>query len=308
MNSIYQKTLSNSFSFKGVGLHSGLISNVKITFAKENTGITFKRTDIKENNLIKADFRNVSSAKLCTTLKNSTNVAVSTIEHLMAAFYITGIDNAIVEIDREEVPIMDGSSKDFIEFINKAGSENLSAKRKFVKINKKISLTHQQKVISIEPSDFSLEVDFELSYKTTAIKNQKNKINFYSQNLKDLYSSRTFCLYEDIEKIKKAGLAKGGSLDNAIVIKDDKVMNKEGLRNENEFVNHKILDLAGDFMLSGYRIFGSVKCFHGGHQLSNAFLKEVFKDKSNFEVTTFDNELKFLTNINTTDNKIAVNA
>ena len=203
---------------------------------------------------------------------------------------------------------MDGSSKDFIEFINEAGSETLNAKRKFVTINKKISLTDQQKSISIEPHDYSLEVDFELSYKTIAIKNQKNKINFYSQDLEELYSSRTFCLYEDIEKIKKAGLAKGGSLDNAIVIKDDEIMNKEGLRNENEFVNHKILDLAGDFMLSGYRIFGSVKCFHGGHQLSNTFLKEVFKDKSNFKVKTFDNELKILTNTSNTDNKIAVNA
>ncbi len=308
MNNIYQKTLINSFSFNGVGLHSGLISNVKVTPAKENTGIIFKRIDIKENNLIEANFKNVSSAKLCTTLKNSSCAKVSTIEHLMAAFYITGIDNAIIEIDREEIPIMDGSSKDFIEFINEAGSETLNAKRKFVTINKKISLTDQQKSISIEPHDYSLEVDFELSYKTIAIKNQKNKINFYSQDLEELYSSRTFCLYEDIEKIKKAGLAKGGSLDNAIVIKDDEIMNKEGLRNENEFVNHKILDLAGDFMLSGYRIFGSVKCFHGGHQLSNTFLKEVFKDKSNFKVKTFDNELKILTNISNTDNKIAVNA
>lgn len=308
MNNIYQKTLINSFSFNGVGLHSGLISNVKVVPAKENTGIIFKRIDIKENNLIEANFKNVSSARLCTTLKNSNFAKVSTIEHLMAAFYITGIDNAIVEIDREEIPIMDGSSKDFIEFINEAGSETLNAKRKFVTINKKISLTDQQKSISIEPNDYSLEVDFELSYKTTAIKNQKNKINFYSQDLEELYSSRTFCLYEDIEKIKKAGLAKGGSLDNAIVIKDDEIMNKEGLRNENEFVNHKILDLAGDFMLSGYRIFGSVKCFHGGHQLSNTFLKEVFKDKSNFKVKTFDNELKILTNTSNTDNKIAVNA
>ncbi len=308
MNNIYQKTLINSFSFNGVGLHSGLISNVKVTPAKENTGIIFKRIDIKENNLIEANFKNVSSAKLCTTLKNSSCAKVSTIEHLMAAFYITGIDNAIIEIDREEIPIMDGSSKDFIEFINEAGSETLNAKRKFVTINKKISLTDQQKSISIEPHDYSLEVDFELSYKTIAIKNQKNKINFYSQDLEELYSSRTFCLYEDIEKIKKAGLAKGGSLDNAIVIKDDEIMNKEGLRNENEFVNHKILDLAGDFMLSGYRIFGSVKCFHGGHQLSNTFLKEVFKDKSNFKVKTFDNELKILTNTSNTDNKIAVNA
>ena len=308
MNSLLQKTISKSTSFKGIGLHSGIISEVKLIPAKDNEGIVFKRVDLKANNNIKACFKNVTSAKLCTTLQNSFGASVSTVEHLMAAFYITGIDNIVVEINNSEIPIMDGSSRDFIDLIKKAGIEQQYTERKFLKIVKKIELKEKNKKISIEPNKKSLEVDFQLGYENEVIGDQKNSINFENQDLEDVYSSRTFCLYEDIEKIKKYGLAKGGSLDNAIVVKDDTVMNDGGLRNDKEFVNHKILDLVGDFLLSGYRIIGRVSCVQGGHQLSNIFLKEILKDSSNFKVVR-DNSLNVIEkNFKTQVNKLVVNA
>jgi UDP-3-O-[3-hydroxymyristoyl] N-acetylglucosamine deacetylase len=281
---IYQNTVNRPISFSGVGLHSGKISNVKLLPASEDSGIIFKRVDLENNNLILSNYKNVSSATLCTTLKNDHNVVVSTVEHLLAAFYIIGIDNITVEIDNEEVPIMDGSSKNFLSILDKAGIKKLNKKKKYINILKKFEFEDNKRKISIEPN-FSFEVDFELDYKNKIIGKQKNMINFLKDDLEEIIESRTFCLYEDIEKIKKIGLAKGGSLDNAVVVNDEKVLNKEGLRNKKEFVNHKILDLAGDFLLSGYNILGKVRCVKGGHQLSNLFLKELLdKNKENFEI------------------------
>ena len=308
MQIVNQKTILKPFEFSGIGLHSGVNSKVKILPAKDNKGIVFKRIDLKGNNEIKACFKNVSSAKLCTTLKNESGALVSTVEHLMAAFYITGIDNAVIEIDNPELPIMDGSSKDFVDLIIANGTKELHAKRKFLKIIKKTELQDQEKFISIEPSNLGLEVEFQLGYKNEVIGDQKNHVIFNGENLEEIYSSRTFCLYEDIEKIKKIGLAKGGSLDNAVVVKNETVLNEGGLRNDKEFVNHKILDLAGDFMLSGYRILGSVKCIQGGHSMSNTFLKELFKDNSNFQEVIINNINIVEKNFKTSANKLAVNA
>jgi UDP-3-O-[3-hydroxymyristoyl] N-acetylglucosamine deacetylase len=307
MPSAFQKTIQKEVTFKGIGLHSGLKSEVKILPAKENHGIVFKRTDLQNNNIIKANFENVCSAKLCTTLQNKFNVTVSTVEHLLAAIYITGIDNAEVEITNSEVPIMDGSSKEFVETINRAGIQNLNAKRRYLKITKKIELKQDNKIISIEPDADSLKVDFQLVYSNQIIGKQSNKINFADTDLTAVYTSRTFCLYEDIEKIKKVGLAKGGSLENAIVVKNDKILNEEGLRNNKEFVNHKILDLAGDFLLSGYRILGSVKCNQGGHSLSNLFLRAIFKDQSNYIITEVEDSILTNNHFKISTNKLAVN-
>ena len=308
MISIFQKTLQNKVSFSGVGLHSGKISKINILPAKEDEGIVFKRVDLNKNNLIKANFANVSSTILCTTLENKYGIKVSTVEHLLAALYITGIDNALIEIDNEEVPIMDGSSKDFLDVLKKINLVDQSRKKKYLKIINKIELKDGKRKISIEPSESTLEVNFQLDYKNKIIGNQKNVINFQEDNLEDVSNSRTFCLYEDIKKIKKKGLAKGGSLKNAIVVDDDKVLNKDGLRNEKEFVNHKILDLAGDFMLSGYRIIGKVTCHQGGHGLTNLFLRKIFNTKTVFEVIELS-EFKVSKKINYKElDKIAVNA
>jgi len=304
----FQKTILKTVTFNGVGLHSGFKTEIKIVPAAENFGIVFKRTDIKKDNLIKANFENVSSAKLCTTLQNNSKVNVSTVEHLLAALYITGIDNALIEVNNSEVPIMDGSSKEFVEAIKDVGLKDLKAKRKYLKIIKKFELKENEKIISIEPNDDSLKVDFQLVYTNSIIGTQSNQVNFAANDLTEVYTSRTFCLFEDIEEIKKIGLAKGGSLENAIVVKDKKILNEEGLRNKKEFVNHKILDLAGDFLLSGHRILGSVKCSQGGHSLSNLFLRSLFKDQSNFTIIEQEESVLAKSYFKTTANKLAVNA
>jgi len=308
MLSLFQKTILKEVSFKGIGLHNGSKSQIRILPSGENSGIVFKRTDLSKNNLIKADFENVCSAKLCTTLQNKFNVTVSTVEHLLAALYITEIDNALIEINNSEVPIMDGSSKEFVETIRDVGVKSLNAKRKYLKIVKKIEFNEDGKTISIEPNADSLKVDFQLVYTNNLIGTQSNQIDFADNDLKDVFTSRTFCLFEDIEKIKKIGLAKGGSLDNAVVIKDNKVLNNQGLRNSKEFVNHKILDLAGDFLLSGYRILGNVKCSQGGHSLTNLFLRAIFKDPTNFIIFEQEKSSSSKKYFKITTNKLAVNA
>lgn len=307
MQDLYQKTLCNKVSFEGIGLHSGKKSKIKLFPANEDHGIVFKRVDIEKNNIVKAIYKNVSSAKLCTTLENENGVKVSTVEHLLAALYISGIDNVMIEINAEEVPIMDGSAKKFLDLIKEDNIKNLSKKRKYLKILSNFEYSEGNKKMSIEPSN-DFEVDFQLDYKNSVIGNQRNIINFDSDDTTDVTNSRTFCLYEDIEKIKKIGLAKGGSLDNAVVVEKDKVLNDGGLRNKKEFVNHKILDLVGDFLLSGHRILGKVKCFHGGHELTNNFLRAFLRQKlatKSVELNNIQISKKISPNQST---KIAVNA
>ena len=275
VNSIYQTTLIKPVTFKGIGLHSGKNSELKVLPSSANTGITFKRVDLENRNIIHANYQNVSSAKLCTTLENKFGAKVSTVEHLIAALYIAGIDNVLIEINSEEVPIMDGSAKEFLKIFKKSNIQILNEKRNFLKVLDKVELTDGDRSISLEPNGETLEIEFQLEYENKVIGKQKNIINLNKHNISDISDSRTFCLFKDIEKIKKAGLAKGGSLDNAIVVDDHKVLNENGLRNDKEFVNHKILDLVGDFMLSGFRILGKVKCYQGGHQLTNMFLRKL---------------------------------
>jgi len=284
MSILKQKTIKGPISFNGIGLHSGKKVNMTIKPSSPNSGIIFKRTDLQNNNLIIPNVFNVVSANLCTTISNEFGTKVSTIEHLMSAMYVLGVDNAIVELNSEEVPIMDGSAKNFVEEIIKMGFVVSDVPLKLIKIEKTVSLKKENKFIEIEKSNISLDIEFEIKYNNPLIGTQKNKISVYQDNLDLVMSSRTFCLFEDIEKLKKAGLAQGGSLDNAIVVKDDQVLNKDGLRNKLEFVNHKILDCIGDIYLSGYKLIGSIKCSQGGHSLTNSLLREVFKDKSNFSI------------------------
>ena len=284
MTLLNQKTLKHSLNLSGVGLHSGKISNVCLKPSNPNTGIVFKRVDLRTNNIIYPNFSNVSDTFLNTTISNEFGVKVSTIEHLMGALFGLGVDNVLIEIDNDEVPILDGSAKEFIEKIVTTGLRKSEAPIKIIKINKKVIFKEEERLISIEPSKLSLDINFEIKYENSVIGNQKNKINIYEDDLNDIFSSRTFCLFEDIENIKKKGFAKGGSLDNAIVVKDDKVLNNHGLRNRLEFVNHKILDCLGDLYTSGYRMIASVKCAQGGHYLTNQLLKKVFENKDNFSI------------------------
>ena len=284
MSYLTQKTIKNNVNFSGIALHSGLSVNVCIKPAKPNFGIVFKRVDLKENNVVYPNFMNVSNTSLNTTVENEFGAKVSTIEHLMGALFGLGIDNALIEIDNEEVPILDGSAKNFIEKIISAGIQISEAPIKIIKINKKIRYSDGERFISIKPSTLSLDIDFELRYNNKIIGNQKNKVKVYEDDLTDVYNSRTYCLFEDIELIKKNGLAKGGSLENAIVVKDQEILNPEGLRNEKEFVNHKILDCIGDLYTSGYRIVASIECSQGGHYLTNQLLRKVFQNKENFSI------------------------
>ena len=264
--------------------HKGQNVNICLEPADANLGVDFIGSDINLTNYVYPNYINVSNTSLNTTIQNEFGVKVSTIEHLMGALFGLGIDNALIEIDNEEVPILDGSAKEFIEKIISSGIKVSDSPIKIIKINKKIDYREGKRFISIQPSTLSLDIEFEIKYKNELIGDQKNKIKVYEDDLSDIYNSRTFCLFEDIELIKKNGLAKGGSLDNAIVVKDDEILNPDGLRNKKEFVNHKMLDCIGDLFTSGYRIVASVKCSQGGHYLTNQLLRKVFKNKENFSI------------------------
>ena len=284
MSVLNQKTIKKSIKFDGIGLHSGKKVTMTLFPAQPNTGIIFKRSDLKNNNIIYTSIFNVSNASYCTKLTNENGVTVSTVEHLMAALCGLGIDNLLVELNSEELPIMDGSAKNFVEEIEKIGFNISDQPIRIIKINKKITYTDCEKFITFEPNKISLEIDFEIKYNQNSILNQRNKKNIYMDDLRDIYNSRTFCLFEDVEKLKKMGLAQGGSLNNAIVLKGNEVLNEEKLRNPNEFVNHKILDCLGDIYLAGYRMVGKITSSQGGHNVTNQGLRELFSNNENFSI------------------------
>ena len=284
MSLLSQKTIARKISISGIGIHTGYKVDVEILPSSPNSGIIFKRIDVKKNNIVIPNFANVSDVTLCTTISNQFGIKVSTVEHLMAAFYGLGIDNAIIELNSQEVPILDGSAKEFVKLIKEAGIKVSDVPIKLIKINKKIEVYEGDKFVSIDKSNVALEIDFEIKYENELIKKQRNKVNIYEDNLDDIYNSRTFCLFEDIPKLNKLGLGRGGSLENAIVVKNNKLLNQNGLRNDLEFVNHKILDCMGDLYLTGYRMVGSLVCSQGGHSLTNKLLRKIFSDNKNYSL------------------------
>jgi len=288
-----QKTIKDYIQLEGIGLHNGVKVNLCLKPAEANSGIVFKRTDVDSSkNIIEANYKNVSSTVLCTKIKNSHGVSVSTIEHLMAAFYGEGIDNVLVEIDAPETPIMDGSSFDFVEAIKSVGVQEQKYMKKYIKVLKKVEVKNESKYISIEPLEKDLIIDFEVVYKNSLIRTRRKAFKLSNGDLTSIYNSRTFCLYEDIDQIKSQGLAKGGSLENAIVVKENKILNDGGLRHRNEFVDHKILDCLGDLMLLGHRVFGHIKTSQGGHLLTNTLLRKFLSDKSNWEFENLETKEK----------------
>ncbi len=284
MSVLNQKTIRDSIKFEGIGLHSGKKVKMILFPAPPNTGIVFRRSDLKNDNLIYPSVFNVSSASYCTKLSNESGLSVSTVEHLMAALCGLGIDNLLIDLNSEELPIMDGSAKNFVECIENVGFKISDQPIRIIKINKKITYKDDEKFITFEPNKISLEIDFEIKYKQNSILNQRNKKNIYMDDLKDMFYSRTFCLYEDVEKLKQLGLAQGGSLDNAIVLKGNEILNTEKLRNKNEFVNHKILDCLGDIFLAGYRMVGKITSSQGGHNVTNKGLRELLSNNENFSI------------------------
>ena len=284
MSILNQKTINNNIFIRGVGLHSGKKVSMKLNPSEPNSGIVFKRVDIKKNNIVIPSVFNVSEANYCTTISNEFGIKVSTIEHLMGALYGLGVDNLLVEVDNQELPILDGSAKIFIDEINSVGLKTSNIPIKIIKINNRVTIEDGSKKITIEPSKISLDIDFEIKFNNPLIGTQRNKVKIYEEDLSDIFNSRTFCLFEDIEKLREMNLAQGGTLQNAIVVKDEKILNEEGLRNKKEFVNHKILDCLGDIYLSGYKMVGNVKCSQGGHRLTNQVLRKVFENKENYSI------------------------
>lgn len=290
--SINQLTIKKKVEIEGLGLHSGLPVNLKIFPAAKDTGICFIRTDLKKSKPIYANWKNISPANLCTKICNDDGQSISTIEHLMFSFYALKITNLIIEINGPEVPIMDGSAKIFIDEIFTAGLIEQNKKINYINILKSFEINNSNKYIKYEPTNNNfLEVNYQLDYKDQLIKKQNFKLKNAQKNYSEVSSCRTFCHQEDLEKIFAMGLAKGGSLENAIVISGNKVLNQEGLRYKDEFVRHKILDFLGDFYLSGFFISGKITCRQGGHELTAALLKKIFQNNENFYTYSENNSI-----------------
>ena len=290
----YQKTIKKKLALEGITLHSGTSVKIVLIPSEENTGITFLRTDLKKNAVIKACWENIVPASLCTKISNKHGASVSTIEHLMFSFYALGITNLLIEINGAEIPIMDGSSKVFIDEILNNGLLNQKRKVSHLLIKKTFEVGDKGRFIRYEPTQTStLEVDYTLKYKDQFIKKQNFSSKDCQKNFLDIAHTRTFCHQEDLEKIFGMGLAKGGSLDNAIIISGNKILNQGGLRCKNEFVKHKTLDCLGDLYLSNYFINGKITCNQGGHELTGNLLKKIFKDKKNYTVQNTDLAVNF---------------
>ena len=283
-HNLQQNTLKRKIHFSGVGVHNGRAVSMIIEPAKVNTGIIFERTDVKNNNKIKADIENVVESSLCTKIENGYGVSVSTIEHLMATFNAFGIDNAIVKINSSELPALDGSSCEYVKKIINTGIKAQHQKKKVFKILKKVKIKKGDRYISITPSnDFSINIT--IDYPKTIIGHSQYFYKHSKDNfIKNLSMARTYTLFEDVEKMRTAGLAIGGNLNNAIVVDKHKILNPDGLRIEKEFVKHKTLDCIGDFYLLGMPLIGTVNCFAPGHNLNQLLIKEILKNKENYTI------------------------
>ena len=283
MNSL-QKTIKKKISFTGIGLHSGQPSKIELLPLKENQGIVFNSINSNQVHKIKANWKYLSSANLCTKIKNK-KIEISTIEHLMFSLSALGITNILIRINSSEIPIMDGSAKTFVDEIKKIGVLNQKKIARVLKIKKKIKVINNDKIIEIEPNkNNELEIKLKLNYKNKIIGNQEFSYIHSKEHFLKIYDCRTFCLQEDLEKIFAMGLGRGGSLENAIIVSGEKVLNQGGLRYTDEFVRHKILDCVGDIYLSGYKIFGKIKGYQSGHDMTARLLKEIFKRKANYEI------------------------
>lgn len=276
----YQKTIKQPINIIGIGLHSGKNVSMKV-LPSELEGITFIRTDLKDNNKILAIFANVSDTKLCTSISNG-YANVSTIEHLMAAIRACDIDNLIIEISNSEVPILDGSTIDFVKLFENTGYTTLKTIKKFIKILKPVEVIENNKWVKLTPSTVSLW-DLTINFSDKSIGTQHFSVELNKENfIKEISAARTFGFFEEVQQLQKIGLAVGGSLQNAVVIKNSKVLNPEGLRWPNEFVRHKILDAIGDLSLTTYPIIGHFSGYCSGHDLNNKLLHKLFSDRSNY--------------------------
>jgi UDP-3-O-[3-hydroxymyristoyl] N-acetylglucosamine deacetylase len=279
-----QHTVAAEVSCIGVSLHSGDMVNMVIRPAAANTGIVFVRKDIAQHNLVPATFDAVVETTLGTTIANKHGVTVSTIEHLMAAIWGAGIDNARIELDGSEVPIMDGSSEPFTFLLECAGRVQQRASRRVIEVLKEVRVEEGKSVAVLSPAeDFVLEV--EIAFNHNLIGSQKARYDFAETTFKQsLARARTFGFERDVEKMRSMGLALGGSLHNAIVVGEDEILNEGGLRYADEFVRHKALDCVGDYFLAGAMIKGEVATSRPGHGINNKLLRALFADASNYRM------------------------
>jgi len=294
MQSIYQKTLNNSYSFEGMSLHSGRYSKITLHPAPANTGIKFKRVDSKlpaEENIIEVSFKNIKTSQLCTTIENKYGLSVSTIEHLMAALHAFGIDNLLVDIDSSEMPILDGSSIEYTSAISKIGLKQLNSKKKYLKILKTVECKRDDAYVKIQPSN-ELSVDYTINYPNTVVGKQNIYIESVNENTfkSNLAECRTFTFETELEELRANGIIKGGSLDNAVVFGADGTLNKEGLRTFNEPAKHKALDAIGDLFLTGNCVLGHIQAYCAGHSLMHLVVKEIFSNASNWEIITLSEQ------------------
>tara|TARA_B100000963_G_C22558954_1_gene640405 strand:+ start:435 stop:1367 length:933 start_codon:yes stop_codon:yes gene_type:complete len=284
LTAVRQKTLLNELIFKGIGLHTGNKVSMKIFPAQEDTGIVFRRKIGNKIISIKADFRNVKSTKLCTLLSDSNGNSVSTVEHILSALYALEVDNVIIELNSNEIPVYDGSAQDFVKKIKEVGFEEQESFKKYIKIKKNIEVKSGNKYVRVCPFDNTL-ISTEINYDHKLIGKQSISIMLTPQIYESqICNARTFGFLKDVKNLRKNGLALGGSLDNAIVLDENNVLNKSGLRFSDEFVRHKLLDFIGDISLSGYRILGSFFASHPGHEINNQLLKKVFQSPNNWEL------------------------
>jgi len=289
---IRQRTLKEIVKTTGVGLHSGRKVTLTLRPAAANTGIIYRRTDLEPAVDFPADPASVRDTMLCTALVNDEGVRISTVEHLNAALAGMGIDNVIVEVDAPEIPIMDGSASPFVYLLQSAGIETLNAPKKFIRIKKPVRFEDGDKWAELVPYN-GFRMDFEIEFEHPAIDADEQRLLFdFSSNafIKDISRARTFGFMHDIEYLQSQNLCLGGSFDCAIVLDEYRILNEEGLRFDNEFVTHKVLDAIGDLYMCGHSIVGELRAYKSGHALNNQLLRAVLADQEAWEWATFEEE------------------
>lgn len=288
---VKQRTLKSSVSVTGVGLHSGQKVMLGLRPAPANTGIVFRRVDVRPVEEIRASAGLVHDTRLSTCMEQN-GVRVATVEHLMSAFAGLGIDNAYVDLDSAEVPIMDGSAGTFIFLLQSAGIVEQSAAKKFIRVKKRIEVQHGEKWVRFDPHH-GYRLTFTINFAHPVFANTRQHITLdlgEASYVRDISRARTFGFMQDVEAMRAQGLALGGSLDNAIVMDEYRVLNADGLRFEDEFVKHKVLDAIGDLYMLGYPLIGAFSGYKSGHALNNALVRALLADESAWEFVTFDNE------------------
>ena len=290
---IKQRTLKQAAKVTGIGLHSGKKVTLTLRPAPANTGIIYARTDLNPVVYFPASADSIRDTTLCTCMINDDGVRISTVEHLNAAMSALGLDNLIVEVDAPEIPIMDGSASPFIYLLLDAGIEEQNAPKKFIRIKQTVRVEEGDKWAEFKPYSHGLRLDFTIDFTHPMItKEVRNyKMEFSAQHfIQQLSRARTFTFMKDVEYLQSIGLALGGSLDNAIVLDEHRILNEEGLRFKDELVRHKMLDAVGDLFMCGYNILGDFKAYKSGHGLNNKLLRAVLANQSAWEFVTFDDK------------------